>query len=185
MLANRCGRNYAARYSTNSVLISLGASLMIRITREADYGIVLLTCMVQDAKPPYSAAMLARQCQLPLPMVSKILKLLAREGLLISQRGAQGGYSLARSPEEISAADIIDALEGPVAITECSTGLPSACAHEEHCAVGGHWTRINEVIREALHKISLLELSRPAPVYVNLPHLGERRDLSQTLVPQP
>jgi FeS assembly SUF system regulator len=156
---------------------------MIRITREADYGIVLLTCMVQDAKPPYSAAMLARQRQLPLPMVSKILKLLARAGLLVSQRGAQGGYSLARAPEDISAADIIDALEGPVAITECSTGFPSACAHEDHCVVGGHWGRINEAIREALHRISLLELSQPAPVRVNPPLVSARRGVTQTLIP--
>lgn len=158
---------------------------MIRMTREADYGIVLLTCMIQDANPPYSAAMLARKRHLPLPMVSKILKLLARAGLLVSQRGAQGGYDLARPADAISAADIIDALEGPVAITECSTGFPSACAHEDHCMVGGHWGRINEAIREALDKISLLELSQPAPVRVNLPLPSERQGISQSLVPQP
>jgi len=139
---------------------------MIRITRETDYGIVLMTTMARDANPPYSAATLAKQRGLPLPMVSKILKVLARAGLLLSQRGALGGYSLARQPEEITAADIIDALEGPIAITECSVADLHACLHEENCVVSGHWHRINGAIREALKNISLLDLSRPpaAPI---------------------
>ena len=139
---------------------------MIRITRETDYGIVLMTTMARDANPPYSAAALAKQRGLPLPMVSKILQTLARAGLLVSQRGALGGYSLARQPAEISAVDIIDALEGPIAITECSVADLHACLHEENCAVSGHWHRINGAIREALKNINLLELSRPpvAPV---------------------
>ncbi len=134
---------------------------MIRITRETDYGIVLMTTMARDANPPYSATALAKQRGLPLPMVSKILKALARAGLLVSQRGALGGYSLARRPEEISAVDIIDALEGPIAITECSAADLHACMYEEYCTVSGHWHRINSAIREALKNISLLELSRP------------------------
>lgn len=137
---------------------------MIRITRETDYGIVLLTTMVTDATPPYSAAALAKQRSLSLPMVSKILKGLARAGLLVSQRGALGGYSLARSAADISAADIIDALEGPIAITECSIDALHACTHETYCAVSGHWHRINSAIRAALEHISLLELSRPTAV---------------------
>jgi FeS assembly SUF system regulator len=142
-------------------------NFMIRITRETDYGIVLMTSMVRDDNPPYSAATLAKQHQLPLPMVSKILKALARAGLLASQRGAQGGYSLARSPKAISAADIIDALEGPIAITECSTETLHACMHENHSTVSGHWHRINSAIRQALNNISLWEMSRP-PITVNL-----------------
>jgi Rrf2 family protein len=86
---------------------------MIRITREADYGILLMTGLAQADGQPRSAAALAQQRRLPLPMVSKILKALTRSGLLNSQRGAQGGYSLARPATEISAADIISALEGP------------------------------------------------------------------------
>jgi FeS assembly SUF system regulator len=142
---------------------------MIRITRETDYGIVLMTSMAQSASQSYSAAVLAKQRRLPLPIVSKILKTLARGGLLVSQRGARGGYSLARSPEDISAADIIDAMEGPIAITECSSDGHAACLHEDHCGVGGHWNRINLAIREALENISLLEMSRPAPVRVAVP----------------
>jgi FeS assembly SUF system regulator len=140
---------------------------MIRITRETDYGFVLMTTMVRDANPPYSAAALAKQRGLSLPMVSKILKALARAGLLVSQRGAQGGYNLARPPAEISAADIIDALEGPIAITACSADELPACLHENHCTVSGHWHRINSAIREALENISLLEMSRPPPLPIS------------------
>jgi len=148
---------------------------MIRITRETDYGIVLLTRMVRDERQSYSAAALAKQLDLPLPMVSKILKALARTGVLVSQRGAQGGYSLARPADAISAADIIDALEGPIAITECSSDALHACLREHHCTVSHHWHRINDAIRTALEQISLLELSRPLPAAVNLWPAGAYR----------
>ena len=136
---------------------------MIRITREADYGILLMTCLAQADGQPRSAAALAQQRRLPLPMVSKILKTLARTGLLISQRGVLGGYSLARAPAEISAADIIGALEGPIAITECSGESHDGCSRLDHCEVSGHWPRINQAIYAALQSISLLEMSRPDP----------------------
>lgn len=137
---------------------------MIRITREADYGILLMTGLAQTEGQPRSAAALAQQRRLPLPMVSKILKTLTRSGLLSSQRGAQGGYSLARPAIEISAADIIRALEGPLAITECSANdAHDGCARQEHCEVSGHWPRINQAIYAALQSISLAEMSRPDP----------------------
>ena len=138
---------------------------MIRITREADYGIVLMTALAQAEGQPRSAALLAQQRRLPLPMVSKILKTLARAGLLISQRGAQGGYSLARSAADISAADIISALEGPIAITECSDDIHEGCVRQDYCEVSGHWSRINQAIYTALRGISLLEMSRPDPIH--------------------
>ena len=137
---------------------------MIRITREADYGIVLMTALAQAEGQPRSAALLAQQRRLPLPMVSKILKALARAGLLASQRGVQGGYQLARPATEISAADIIGALEGPIAITECSDELHDGCARQVHCEVSGHWPRINQAIHAALQSISLLDMSRPDPL---------------------
>ncbi len=137
---------------------------MIRITREADYGFVLMTCLAQANGQPRSAAALSQQRQLPLPMVSKILKALARSGLLISQRGAQGGYNLARPAADISAADIIGALEGPIAITECSDEAHDGCIRQDFCEVSGHWSRINQAIYSALCGISLLEMSRPDPI---------------------
>ena len=146
---------------------------MIRITRETDYGIIVLAFMARNRQHSFSAATLAKEGGLPLPMVSKVLKVLAKAGLLVSQRGARGGYTLARPPEAISAAEIIDALEGPIAITECSSGLPSACVHEGHCAVSNHWHRINSAVREALGNISLFEMSRPPPVQVEFLSSGD------------
>lgn len=140
---------------------------MIRITRETDYGIVLLAFMARNAGHSYSAAALAGRNRLSLPMVSKILKTLTRAGLLISQRGAQGGYSLARSAQDITAAEIIDALEGPIALTECSQDDLNACIHQDHCSISNHWNRINRAVREALDNVSLSELSRPLPVQIN------------------
>ena len=94
---------------------------MIRITRETDYGIVLLSRLASQPKEGiHTARDLATWAGLPYPMASKILKALARQGVLVSQRGARGGYSLAHRPEEISVGDVISALEGPFGITECA-----------------------------------------------------------------
>ena len=101
------------------------------------------------------------------PTVSKLLKLLGRNGLVTSTRGANGGYRLAGDPNDISAADIIDALEGPVSITECSAS-DSQCEHEGVCSVGGAWQRVNIAIRRALDDVSLSDLLRsnsPTPQF--------------------
>lgn len=134
---------------------------MLRITRETDYGIVLLSVIARDGSHAFSAAALAESQHLPVPMVSKILKSLSREGLLESRRGPQGGYTLARPAERITAADIIEAIEGPIAITECTQETPNGCVHEGHCGVSWHWQRINGAIRLALEQISLSDLSQP------------------------
>ncbi|HVT60090.1 MAG TPA: SUF system Fe-S cluster assembly regulator [Thermoanaerobaculia bacterium] len=133
---------------------------MIRITKQTDYGIVLLTHMAVHAERQFNAPDLAAEAHLPLPMVSKILKLLAREGLLISHRGVKGGYGLARRPAAISMAEIIAALEGPVAITEC-IDEEGDCAHERLCPVRSNWHRINEAILNALSGITLAEMTNP------------------------
>jgi FeS assembly SUF system regulator len=133
---------------------------MIRITKQTDYGIVLLTHMAAHAGHQYNAPDLAAEAHLPLPMVSKILKLLAREGVLVSHRGVKGGYGLARHPQSISMAEIIAALEGPIAITECIDDLGD-CAHEPLCPVRSNWHRINEALLAALQGITLAEMVHP------------------------
>src|SRR5436309_2720965 len=107
---------------------------MIRITKQTDYGIVLLTHLAGAPERRVNAPELAAETHLPLPMVSKILKLLVRERVLLSHRGVKGGYGLARAPEEISMAEVISALEGPIAITEC-IDENSGCTHEPFCSV--------------------------------------------------
>ncbi len=134
---------------------------MIKLSRITDYGIVLLAHLAgSEAGSTRSAREVARETRLPAPVVSKILKSLAREGLLISHRGAKGGYSLARSPEEISVPEMIGALEGPIGLTQC-TVHPGACAQEATCHVREPWQQINQVVRDALGEISLADLAMP------------------------
>jgi len=140
---------------------------MIRITKQTDYGIVLLTHLAADPERQYNAPELAAEARLPLPMVSKILKLLAREGLLVSHRGVKGGYSLARRPEAISMAEIIASLEGPIALTECIS-VEGDCSHEPLCPVRSTWRRINPAVRTALAGITLAEMAHPRQKLVTL-----------------
>ncbi len=93
--------------------------------------------------------------------MSKILKILARDGLLQSHRGAKGGYSLERSPEDVSVVEIITAVDGPVGITECIDDTPGECGQESVCPVRGNWQRINDAIRQALDDITLAEMVPP------------------------
>ena len=144
---------------------------MLRVTKLADYGIVVMTHLA-NRPGQWSARDIARSACLPLPMVSKILKLLSREGLLASHRGTKGGYSLSRPPEAITVADIIRALEGPIAVTEC-TDKVGDCDLERLCPVRSNWHRINHAIRHALEQITLSEMSHPFPE--RLVHLGDQQ----------
>lgn len=134
---------------------------MIRLSRLTDYGIVL---MAQLAASPqgrtHAAREIAGHTRLPLPVVSKILKMLARGGLLVSQRGAKGGFALARPAEEISVPEMITVLEGPIGLTEC-TQHPGACPQEQSCHVREPWQLINEAVRTALANITLADLAAP------------------------
>jgi len=135
---------------------------MLRMTKQTDYGFVLLSHLAQERGRVVNAPDLAEETRLPLPMVSKILKLLARQGLLESHRGVKGGYSLSRSPAEISAADILRALEGSVALTVCVDGSPGECDRESFCQVRRHWQAINEAVDSALGRVTLGDLAHPA-----------------------
>ncbi len=136
---------------------------MIRLSRLSDYGIVLMAQLAGRAgSVPSNAREVAAEVHLPLPVVSKVLKALARRGLLVSHRGAKGGYSLARPPEEITAAEMIAALEGPIGLTEC-VAHPGQCVQEASCHVREPWQRINSVVRRALTEVTLADLVTHAP----------------------
>ena len=135
---------------------------MLKISRLTDYGTVVLGQMAGDPERVWSAADLAAATGIAQPTVSKLLKSLARPGLLRSWRGASGGYALAHPPSEISAADILDALEGPLRLTECADDH-TACEFESVCRVGGAWQAINGAIRAALGNVSLEDLIRGTP----------------------
>jgi FeS assembly SUF system regulator len=131
---------------------------VLRISRLTDYGTVILACLAGQATRLWTAAEVAECTRLSLPTVSKLLKQLQRGGLVASTRGSHGGYQLARPASGITAAQILDALEGPLAITECS-GQHSTCDFESNCQVSHAWQRVNAAIRRALSDISLAELS--------------------------
>ncbi len=134
---------------------------MIRLSRITDYGIVLMVQLARSAgDAARNARHLAAETELPVPVVSKVLKSLAREGLLASQRGSKGGYTLARPPEDISVPEMITALEGPISLTEC-TVHPGACSQESSCDVREPWQRINAAVHSALAKITLADLATP------------------------
>jgi FeS assembly SUF system regulator len=135
------------------------------MTRQADYGIVLMTLIAADREQVHNARDLSDKAQLPQPTVTKVLKALARAGVLVSHRGVKGGYRLARRADEISLADIIAALEGPIAITQCSDhGV--GCEREGFCPLRSNWQVIDKTVRRSLEGISLKEISQPMSVPV-------------------
>lgn len=135
---------------------------MIRISRQTDYGVLLLGLF---AKAPVGAVLsrrdLAEESGLASPMVAKVLKLLARGGILESERGIHGGYRLARLPERITLGDVIQALEGPVRVTDCSPAGRGACAQERRCPVKSSWRRLSDAIRASLDRVTLAEMTCP------------------------
>ena len=131
---------------------------MLRMSRLTDYATVLLAALAGEPERVQTAPSLAERTHIAAPTVSKLLKELQRAGLVISTRGLHGGYQLARPAAQISAAAILDALEGPVALTECAAGH-GQCDIEESCRVGRVWQRLNLAIRRALYEVSLAQLA--------------------------
>jgi len=146
---------------------------MIRMTKLTDYASVLMTFFAREADRGHNARDLAAEAHLPLPTVSKVLKSLARGGLLASQRGLKGGYALSRPAEEISLADILAAMEGPVSLTQCNEPKGDACPHESLCPVRDNWRRINVVVRQALANVTLAEMATPLPRFFGAPRLPQ------------
>jgi FeS assembly SUF system regulator len=147
---------------------------MIRMTKQTDYGFVLLSQLAAAPARVANAPDLAAATRLPPPTVSKILKLLARHGLLVSHRGVKGGYSLARPPAAVTVAEILRAIEGPVALTVCIEGSPGECEREDFCQVRRHWQLINVAVDSALAQVTLADLTHPATA--RLVQLGGARD---------
>ncbi|MDR9433282.1 MAG: SUF system Fe-S cluster assembly regulator [Spiribacter sp.] len=133
---------------------------MIRLNRETDYGIGILTLMAKAPESRFNAVSLAATRGLPQPIVSKILKHLARSDIVVSYRGAKGGYGLARQPESISIAEIITVLEGPIALTDCIEDGQEACQYGSNCNISNVWSHINDVVLQALSDISLAEMTQ-------------------------
>jgi FeS assembly SUF system regulator len=136
---------------------------MIRLGKLTDYGLVLMGYVAKSGPPGlHTARDLAVESGLPLPTVSKLLKLLLQSGFLVSHRGIKGGYSLAREAGEISVAEVISAFEGPIGLTECTTDASGACDLEPSCPIKRNQQMISQVVRGALEKLSLADLIHPS-----------------------
>jgi len=145
---------------------------MLRITKLTDYAVLVLSGMVRPGGEAVAARDIAGSTHIPQPTVSKVLKLLSRAGLVASERGKNGGYRLSRGADAISVADIIDAVEGPIAVTECSTDERGCCDLEGHCPTETNWVRINHAIRQALRGVTLADMVKPnLPVLIPLRRL--------------
>lgn len=140
---------------------------MLRMSKLADYGTVIMTAIARDPDNVHSATSVAAETGLAAPTVSKLLKTLSRGGLIVSLRGANGGYLLTRPPERITLADVIAAVDGPVGMTECSTA-PGLCTQEAACAIRANWQKISLVIYEALQQVTFADMTRPALRAVDL-----------------
>lgn len=132
---------------------------MIRLSRLADYGVLLACQMATRSDHCHNAYDLAGGTGVPAPTVSKLLAAMARAGILVSHRGAKGGYRLARAPSEITAADIVSAVDGPIALTVCLEHGDGACEVESMCSTRQGWRRINDAIRNAMEGVSLAEMT--------------------------
>jgi FeS assembly SUF system regulator len=140
----------------------LGARV-IRLSKLADYGIVIMTHLARPGGMQASAQEIAQATRVPQPMAQKILKALTRDGLLRSQRGVKGGYELARTARSITVAQIIEALDGPIAVTDCVDGGAGDCVIESLCPARTNWERINSAIRDALEEVTLAEMAGAIP----------------------
>ncbi len=133
---------------------------MLRVSKLTDYATVVMTCLAGAGDGVLSAQALAERSRLETPTVSKLLKQLAQAGLVVSTRGINGGYRLARLAQEITIADIVTAMEGPIGMTECSAHA-GAWGHEPHCGVRVNWQRINQAIADALASVTLADMMKP------------------------
>lgn len=131
---------------------------MLRVTKLTDYATLVMTVLAAAPDAVLSAAELAERAGIELPTAAKVLKPLAQAGLVEGFRGANGGYRLARDAREVSLADIVEAMEGPLAMTECSIH-EGQCGIEDSCNVRGNWQRVNDVIAKALRDISLHQMT--------------------------
>ena len=134
----------------------------MRLSHLADYAVVMMTAAARrDAGERFSAGVLSAETGVPLPTAQKLMGKLAGAGLMTSVRGAGGGFTLARAADEISLAEMVEAVEGPIAMTQCcGSEEASDCALDSHCKVKPHMSVVSNAVRGALAAVSLEQLAR-------------------------
>ena len=150
---------------------------MLRVTKLTDYATVVLTALAARPGDVLSAAELAEHAGLEVPTVAKVLKPLAQAGLVEGFRGTNGGYRLMRAADAINLVEIVEAMEGPLGMTECSVHA-GACGIEQSCGVRANWRRINDVVADALRGVTLAEMLAPVSA-ASRP--GKKRGASRTI----
>lgn len=131
---------------------------MLKLSKMADYAGVIAVHMASHPTEGYTASSLAVALDLPKATVAKCLKTLAKHEVLTSQRGVNGGYALARQPKEISIAEVITAMDGPVQMTSCTDGHSGNCQIEKTCPMRGGWDGVNADIYKLLRGRSLADM---------------------------
>ncbi len=150
---------------------------MIKMGKLTDYGTLMMTYLAREPKRLHSAQDIAQAIGINVPTATKVLKMLTRSGLLESHRGIKGGYVLAKTPIDITMADIIGALEGPIGLTDCGTSdQPGNCQRERSCSVKANWQRISQAVNDALASVSLAEMTVPVaqPIVMKRPSKAEQ-----------
>lgn len=147
---------------------------MLRISKLTDYATVLMVRLAQEPTRCFNATQLAEELGVPLPTVAKLLKRLLQAQLLTSVRGVAGGYSLTHAPQAISIADVVSAIEGPVALTECARGAGN-CSLERNCATRANWQLISRAVSAALEAVSLADMAMPQLKSIAMPQLKSIR----------
>lgn len=138
---------------------------MFRLNRLTDYAVVVLAQMAQEREEVRTAPRIAQDTGVPLPTVAKLLNALARGDLVTSQRGASGGYTLSRPAADISVAQIVQVLEGPIALTACVDGTDGQCDVQSLCPMRGNWNKVNSAIHQALSQVTLADMSLSFPSF--------------------
>lgn len=136
---------------------------MLRVGKLADYAVVILHFLGKQPKEQFTMDAIAQQTLLPKATVRKVLRALTRSDLVESRRGPRGGYQIARSPEQISVADAIAAVEGPPALTECCAS-PCECGLAPSCDLKGSWPSVNHIVIDVLRRVSVADLSHAAAI---------------------
>ena len=133
---------------------------MLRVQKLTDHGIHLMVYLARSQEVR-NARQASEATRVPAPTAEKVLKRLARGGLLVSHRGVSGGYSLARPADQVSVAHVVEAVEGPFGLTQCSNPSSAPCESEDDCPVRPHWAVINHAVHDALNRVTLEEIAGP------------------------
>lgn len=138
---------------------------MLRLNRLTDYAILVLGVLHSRQNVWLSSVQIARQAQLTQATAAKVIKALVAAGLVKTHRGTRGGCQLAYPVSRISIAEVVEAIEGPIALTACVDGAEQPCSVQQGCFMGGNWNRVNTALRGALLSVSLADLFDPEALF--------------------